>query len=244
MIGVIFGLTLRQVIGRRSTLVLLAFSSLPVVISIVFRLNDPGVDPERWTARVLLSGLVVTTMLPVIALFLGTSVLGNEIEDGTATYLLTKPVPRWQILAAKLAVAWLVTATFALASTLISGLVALEGSGSSIISGFAVAVVAGALAYSAVAVLLSIVTSRALIAGFVYVFLWEGVITGLFSGTRNFSIRHYCLSIADLIAGTRPFVFDADVSGEMAVALITAATLGATLLANRRLKEIEVKEPS
>ena len=115
MIGVIFGLTLRQVIGRRSTLVLLAFSSLPVVISIVFRLNDPGVDPERWTARVLLGGLVVTTMLPVTALFFGTSVLGNEIEDGTATYLLTKPVPRWQILAAKLAVAWLVTATFALA---------------------------------------------------------------------------------------------------------------------------------
>src|SRR3990172_3032262 len=52
--------------------------------------------------------------------------------DGPATYLLTKPVPRWQILAAKLAVAWLATATFALASTLVSGLVALEGGGSSI----------------------------------------------------------------------------------------------------------------
>ena len=43
-------------------------------------------------AHVLLDGLVVTTLLPLAALVYGTAALGAEIEDGTAVYLLSKPV--------------------------------------------------------------------------------------------------------------------------------------------------------
>ena len=48
--------------------------------------------------RTLYQGLVVAIVLPLTALLVGTSALGDEFEDGTAVYLLTKPIPRWQIL--------------------------------------------------------------------------------------------------------------------------------------------------
>ena len=43
--------------------------------------------------------------MPLVALIFGTAALGSEIEDGTAVYLLIKPIPRWQIALAKILVA-------------------------------------------------------------------------------------------------------------------------------------------
>ena len=43
--------------------------------------------------------------MPLVALILGTAALGSEIDDGTAVYLLIKPIPRWRIALAKILVA-------------------------------------------------------------------------------------------------------------------------------------------
>ena len=47
----------------------------------------------------ILDTLVVRTVLPLVALVVGTAALGSEIEDGTAVYLMIKPIPRWRIVA-------------------------------------------------------------------------------------------------------------------------------------------------
>src|SRR5581483_9403590 len=122
----------------------------------------------------------------------------------------------WQILIAKLAASWTATVAIVLPSTIVSGAVALGGPDSSVIWGFAAAVVAGALAYCTVFALLSVTLSRALITGLIYVFLWEGAITGIFTGTRYLSVRHFTLGIAGWIAGTGDSTFVASVGGETA----------------------------
>ena len=43
--------------------------------------------------------------MPLVALIIGTAALGSEIEDGTAVYLMIKPIPRWRIALAKIIVA-------------------------------------------------------------------------------------------------------------------------------------------
>lgn len=241
----IFRLTLRQLIGRKSTLLLLGLSLIPLLIAVVVRLSEPDVDLNRDVAQELYIGLIVTAILPLTALLLGTSVLGDEFEDGTAIYLLTKPIQRWQILLPKLLAAWVVTTALVLGTTVASGTLALQGRGdSSLIFGFSVAVIAGAFAYTAAFVLLSVVTTRALIGGLVYVFLWEGAITGIFEGTRFLSIRHYTIGIADWIAGAAPRVLDAYVGGTTAAILLAAVSAAAVFLANRRLEQAEVRESS
>ncbi len=90
--------------------------------------------------------------------------------------------------------------------------------------------------------MLSIVTSRALIAGLVYVFVWEGLINGLFAGTRLLSIRHYTLAVADIFVDLPPGIFEAKLAALPAVLLLAAASVGSTWYAIRRLERFEIGE--
>lgn len=236
----IFSLTLRQLFFRKSTFLLAGLALLPVLMAVLFDLSSSAQDPERWTARVIYQGLIIAIVLPLTALLLATSALGDEFEDGTIVYLLTKPIPRWQILLPKLAAAWLIAAALLALSTAGAGLIA-AGSGS-FVAGFVLAVVAGALAYSAVFVLLSVTTNRALITGLLYVFIWEGAITAIFEGARYLSIRHYTMGLAGQLADTDPFVFNPTVGGLTAAIAAIAVIVVATILANYQLERSEVRE--
>ena len=86
--------------------------------------------------------------------------------------------------------------------------------------GFAVAVVLGSLVYCSVFMAASVFTNHSLIGGLIYVFLWEGVMTRLFTGTRYMSVRQYTLGLADLIADTSRRVFEADLNGITALVLM------------------------
>jgi ABC-2 type transport system permease protein len=240
--GFIFVLTLRQLVFRRSTLLLVLLAAIPVLIAIVFKVGDSNEDPERFTVRVLCVWLAVTTVLPLTALLFGTSVIGDELEDGTVIYLLTKPVERWRILLPKVCAAWLMTTLLVVSSIAVSTLVVLGGDGGKVILGFSLAAAVGALAYVSVFVMLSIVTSRALIAGLVFVFIWEGGISGIFRGVRYLSIRHYTLGIADWLTKVSPDVLDAYVSGATALILSLAVIVIAVVFANQRLQAVEIRE--
>ncbi len=235
-------LTLRQLLGQRRALLMLGLAALPVLVAVVFRVGEPDVERDEWVADILLKGLIVTAVLPLCALIFGTTALGSEIEDGTAVYLLSKPLHRYQIVGAKLGAAWLPTVLLVSLSTAVSATIALAGAGgASIMLGFTVAAALGSFAYCCVFVLLSVLTSRALIGGLIYVFLWEGVVTGLFSGTRVFSIREYTLGVADLIADTSRQTFEADLGGVTALVLTAVVSVAAVAFAIRRLDRFEIR---
>ena len=242
MNATVFTLTLRQFAGRRRSLLMFGLALVPVAVAIIYRLGE-HLEQHDLTANVLLNGIVVTTILPLVCLILGTSALGSEIEDGTAVYILAKPVPRREIIAAKFASSALVAAAFVVLATAISGLIALLGvPNEGIVAGFAVATLFGVFAYTAIFMLLSVATSRALLFGLAYVFIWEGLVTELFSGTRYLSIRQYCLGIADLIAGVSKQDFEANLGGPEALILATVATAIALVLAVRRLEAFELTD--
>jgi len=238
---VILTLTLRQLVGQRRALLMLGLVALPVIVAVAFRIGEPDVDRQEWVANVLLKGFIVTAILPLCTLVFGTTALGSEIEDGTAVYLLSKPLPRSHVVGAKLGAAWFVAILLVSLSTAVSATIALLGTGgASIVVGFTVATVLGCFVYCCVFVLLSAVTSRALIGGLIYVFLWEGVVTELFSGTRIFSIRQYTLGVADLIANTSHRTFEADLGGVAALSLMVMVSVAAVALAIRRLSRFEI----
>jgi ABC-2 type transport system permease protein len=248
-------LTARQLLGKRRTLLLFALCLLPVVIAILYRVSDRddvmvqvarGVfvsDQPRWTANVILSRLVVATLLPLCALVFGTAALGSEFEDGTAVYLLGKPIARWKVVCSKLVVAWAATAALVVVSAVVAGTIAIQGAPpQGIVPGFAIAIIAGSFLYCALFVMLSIFTSRALIAGLIYVFFWEALLTSLFSGLRIFSVRQYTLGIAGSIADTTSRTFNAKLDGPEAVVLLLVASSAAVYFAVRRLKRWEIGE--
>jgi ABC-2 type transport system permease protein len=242
VIGFLFNLTLRQQLFRKSTILLVLLSVLPVLIALIFRLGDSDEIPQEWTAKALYRGLIITAVLPLTALMFGTSAIGDELEDGTAIYLLTKPIERWQILLPKILAPWLLTAVIVVVSVIVSGIVAIDGGSRDIIFGAAVAITIGSLAYTVIFVLFSVLTNHALIAGLVYVFVWEGAIAGIFEGVRYLSIRHYTIGLADWASGKVPDTFDAYVGGGTALVLLVTVTLCAAMWANSRLKLAEIRE--
>jgi ABC-2 type transport system permease protein len=235
----IFVLSLRQLLGRRRTFALVALALLPLLVALVFRTGGTDTDPVDWTANHLLEGLIVFVLLPLVTLVLSTTSLGMEIEDGTIVYLLSKPLSRAQVIIAKLAASWLPAGALVSLSVAFSAAIALPESEPSLILAFAIAGCLGALAYSAVFLLLSLLTSRALVFGLIYVFIWEGLVTGIFSGTRALSVREYTLGVADLLTTTREF--DARLDGVTALVLMVVVTAAFVALAVRRLNRFETR---
>ena len=99
----IANVTLRALLGRRRTLLLLLLAGIPIVVGALVRANGGLGDPND--VGTTLDGLAVRIILPLVALVFGTAALGSELEDGSAVHLLTKPIGRTTIVLAKVAVA-------------------------------------------------------------------------------------------------------------------------------------------
>ncbi|MFI1194372.1 ABC transporter permease subunit [Micromonospora sp. NPDC020750] len=225
-------ITLRGLFGRRRFLLLLPLPAVLVLLAVLSR--SLGVDPGEWGPPVLV-GLGLAVVLPVVALIVGTGVLGAEIDDGTVVHILTKPLPRWQIVLPKLAVAACVTAVTVAVPLCVAGVLA-----DSVRLGLALAAASavGALAYSALFLALSLLTRRPVLLGLVYVLIWEGLLGSVVSGTRVLSIQQYVIALADRIAPTE--LLQGDVSVPVAAVMSALISVGFTVLAIDRLRSFSV----
>jgi ABC-2 type transport system permease protein len=233
--------TLRGALGRRRTLLVALLAALPILIAIIIRIGGTSTDGAGLTAG-LLDALLVTTVLPLVALVFGTGVLGSELDDGTAVYLLVKPIDRWRIVVAKAAVAAGITIALVFPATLLAGMVVGAGrGGESIAIGFALAVLPGSILYAVGFLALSVVTSRALIAGLLYVFIWEGLLAGLFAGTALLSVRQYILALAGSVAGADGEAIKSSINVQTAIVLALVVLAVSIAIAIRRLASWEVR---
>jgi ABC-2 type transport system permease protein len=239
MNGVIARITLRQLLSRRRTLLLLLLGGVLVLAALIFRLAGEEARALPFTSG-LLRNLGVGTLMPLVALIFGTGAIGAEFEDGTAIFLLAKPISRRSIVLTKLAVAAICSAALTCGPMLVAGLIAAGGLGEGLVPGMVAAAAIGSLLYCAIFVALSLVTGRALVFGLAYVLIWEGLLAGLFAGTRTFSVRQLTLAFADSIGDIPKEIFDAPVSLLTAVVVGTFLLVGATLISIRRLSAYEI----
>jgi len=230
--------TLRALLGRRRTILLLLLAGLPVLVGLLARVGGGRLGD---VAEVL-DAMIVRIVLPLTALVFGTSALGSELEDGTIVYVLAKPIPRWQVIAAKLFVVGLLSSGLTVASAVLTGLL-VGGVGATSLGttfAFAVAGAVAAFAYVAIFVAASAVTSRALIVGLAYTLIWEGLLAGILEGTRIFSIREATIGIAGALAPVASGVPEGLDLGA-AVVLVVVALAGGAAVAAVRLAEYEVR---
>ncbi len=238
--GDMMQLTARQLLSRGRLAVLFLFALAPPFLAALYAAGNSSTTAARFLAQ-LNDNLTLTTVLPILALIVGTAAFGNEVEDGTILYLLMKPQPRWRIVTAKLVVAVVIVAVLTDASMLASALLAgqeMEALRAGL--AFVVAGAAGSLAYTTIFLYIGLITSRALVIGLIYVFLWEGALTGLFAGLRLLSVRQYARGIAAALADLPTNVLDVKISVGAAVAGVAVVTIVAFALAVRRLDVMDV----
>ena len=238
----LLSLTAHQLLGRRRAILIALLALLPIGIALLYRLADGDGNADSFAAG-MVGGFVFTLVLPIGALVFGTAALGSEVEDGTIVYLLARPVARWRIILAKAVVASVATILLTAPAALVTVLIALDGfDNESLWLAAAVPAIAGSIVYSTLFVGLSTITSRALIIGLVYVFVWEAFITNLFDGTRWISVNQYVFGISDALTSS-PEV-SASLKGAEALIASLIVIAVSLVVGTRFLQRFEIGEQS
>lgn len=198
-------LELRRMLGGRRALVIGGLLLCVALLAAAVRFWAPP-PPARvggWTLAFL--GLEVLlylqTVVILVPLLQATSLIKDDEEEGTLVYLLTRPVPRGQMLLAKFAAMLLVTAG-ALVAGQLTFQAAFAWAGPDPYPAFAhgwrfmLAGALAALAYGSLFTLLGLVTRRGMILGIVYGFLSEFVLQFFPVVLRQLTVMHHLRSIA------------------------------------------------
>lgn len=237
---VVAQLTMRNLLGGRRKLLLIALAAVLLALTIVARLLLGGDDAPD-LAEALLGVFALGTLLPLLALIAGTGAIGPEIDDGSIMYLLAKPVRRSAIILAKLVVAIGVVLVFGALPVCVSGLI-LTGSLGGPTLAFTVAAAVAGIAYSAVFLLLGVVSRNAVVIGLLYAVVWEALVGQLVSGAQAISIQQWALAATEWIFEDAAYEADivAAVGGVTGVALLLVVTIGSTWLATHRLRSLRI----
>jgi ABC-2 type transport system permease protein len=228
-------ITLRATLSRKRALLFALPAMILILLTVALRASHP---PMRlWPSHVL-GTFGFSVLIPLTALIIGTSVLGAEIDDGSVVHLLATPVPRSTVIFSKFAVATGLTIVFAAVPEFLAGLIA-TGGPSRLATGLFAGAVAASVIYNAVFVMISVLTTRAIAVGLLYLLVWESLLSNVVSGVRVLSVEQYSLGIANSIA--RDGNLGAHLGVATAVIMGAVVTVVALVLSIRRLGAFSLK---
>ena len=201
----VFDLSLGQMLWSRRTIFMALVVGAPVVLAIVIRIvQASGVAPLRIN-RVSVDGagifgmmiwiLYLRFIIPVLGVFYGTSLIADEVEDKTITYLFTRPIRRGAVLVGKYLAYLVCTTLVVLPSVMIVYflLVPFAQVGSSfmqLVADLAI-LAAGLAAYGAVFAWIGAALKRPLLVGLVFAFGFEQIVLVMPGYLKRFTVAYY-----------------------------------------------------
>jgi ABC-2 type transport system permease protein len=150
----------------------------------------------------LMSTAVIHFLVVFVTLFYGTALISDELEGKTITYLFVRPIPKPVIMAGKyLALVW-ISALLVLPTVVLSYFILYLGADltplmedSGLLAKDIGIVFLALLAYGSFFALIGAWLKHPILAGLIYAFGWEGIISYLPGFTRKLTITHYIQSI-------------------------------------------------
>lgn len=210
----VFDVSLGEMLWSRRTIFMLLVVGAPVLIAAMLRLlvalgapvlqAGQGSDTMRMTGPAIF-GLMIWVFylrftVPVLGVFYGTSLMADEVEDKTITYLFTRPIRRGAILVGKYLAYLVCTIMVVLPSVTLVYLLVVPMQGSLGGSFFDLLTDLGLLAlglavYGALFAFIGARFKRPLLVGLVFIFGWEQVAL-LFPGyLKKFTVAYYLQSL-------------------------------------------------
>ncbi len=227
----LYRLLLRTQVSVPRLLGIAGLGALAVVIGLFGRWDD---NPAQAAADTVASfGLGI--LVPLAALWLGTSAVGDLVEDRLLAYLWLKPVPRWQLPAA--AILATITVVVPLTTLPLAASALAAGSGSVAVAALLAAALA-AVAYAGLFVAAGIWFRRAIWWGLAFVLIWENVAAYAAEGTARFTVLGWASSLLGLASDVE---VDLE-AGSPAVAFVVlpAIAIGGLLVATWRYGRADV----
>jgi ABC-2 type transport system permease protein len=193
----IFSHALREYLRIRRLFPWVVLALLCYVLAHFWSRLVPGSAPVDCYAAV--SSLLGFRILALSSAILTTAILSQEVEGRTIVYLLTRPVPRWKLILIRYAASVLVVSLLGAIAVFATSWGAFNGHG---VNAYLVpdleAVVAGAMAYGALFLFVSLLVNRAMVYCLLFAFGWETSIPTLPGDLYRVSIFSYMQGIAQL----------------------------------------------
>ncbi|MEZ5296876.1 MAG: hypothetical protein R2697_11585 [Ilumatobacteraceae bacterium] len=230
-----YRLLLRQLVTRGRVLALLAVGLAVAAVAWAVGASDEVTDPLDASVGVI-AGLGLTVLVPIVSLVFATAALGDAREDGTLVYLWLRPIDRWPVVVG----AWLAALTVSLPLTLgpLALAALLSGQAGTVLGATMTASVVGAIAYSAVFLLVGLLVKNPIVWGLGYVLIWEGIISAFGSSAAQLAISGYTRSIVTAMTDVDVDLGDQSLGVAVVVPIVVAVV--ALVVAARRLDRMDV----
>lgn len=260
----VFDLSVGEMLWSRRTVFMALVVGLPVAVATAVRVLDVfGITALRVNGQAMagtsLFGLMLWLLflrfaVPVLAVFYGTALIADEVDDRTLTYLFTRPIPRGSVLLGKylaylactslvvlpgvMLTYFLLTPVTQIGTTFVSLLVDLG------------LLAAGLMTYGALFALVGAWFRRPLVVAPAFVFGWESVVLLLPGSLKQLTVAYYLQGLvphampADggLTALLQGLVTESP-STPAALAALAGMTIGALWLATREVERREYVLP-
>jgi len=201
----VFSLSLGEMLWSRRTVFLMLVTGMPVFVALVLRLvQSSGIAPVRVNSTPvdgasIFGGMIwiffLRFIVPVLGVFYGTSLMADEVEDRTITYLFTRPIRRGAVLVGKY-LAFLVCTTLVVLPSVVLVyflLVPLSQVARTFVA-FAAdlgLLALGLAAYGGLFAFVGAALKRPLVSGLVFVFGWEQIALLVPGYLKRFTVAHY-----------------------------------------------------
>jgi ABC-2 type transport system permease protein len=203
----IFDLSLGQMLWSRRSVFLGVLLGGPVLLGLALRIlgtlvrSGVHINGARVGGDVIFGMMIwllyIRFIIPVLGVFYGTSLIADEIDDKTITYLFTRPIPRRAVLLGKYLAYLACTILLVLPSVIVVFFLVVPADGGAIASAFPsllsdLAMLAVGLAsYGAVFAWVGTRLKRPLVIGLVFAFGWEPAVL-LFPGyLKRVTVAYY-----------------------------------------------------
>jgi ABC-type transport system involved in multi-copper enzyme maturation permease subunit len=194
------------VLGKRArkTKVFYLISFIPVVIAFVIKFYQIFSGQSRFEDIYIFTNIIMVFYLQflvlILALFFGTSVVSEELEGKTLTYLTTRPLPKSSLILGKYAAYTLLAVLMTAVSVVIAFLILnlrglLDLSLYKLLFKDLAVLALGVMCYTAFFTLIGTFMKRSIMFGLIFCFGWETVIQYFPGSTQRFAIAHYLKSL-------------------------------------------------
>ena len=212
----VFDLSLGEMLWSRRTLFMAVVAGGPMVIAVALRLAASSAavrftggagGPSFTLGGPDIFGLMMWAFylrftVPVLGVFYGTSLIADEVEDRTITYLFTRPIPRGAILVGKYLAYLVCTSIVVLPSVVVVYFAVVPLFGGSIGANFPSLVAdlgligLGLAVYGAAFAFVGARLRRPLLSGLLFIFGWEPVVVVVPGYMKNLTVAYYLQGLA------------------------------------------------
>jgi len=256
----IFSLSIGEMLWSRRTIFMALVVGSPVLVALVARIvQSAGIAPLRVNGvqvdAVSMFGAIIWILflwfiVPVLGVFYGTSLIADEVDDKTITYLFTRPVRRGAVVVGKYMAYLLCTTLVVLPSVMIVYFLMVPFR--QIPASFIALVIdlgvlgLGLAAYGALFALVGAAIRRPLVVGLVFVFGWELVTLVMPGYLKRFTLAYYLQTLVphamptgDTVSLLQGAVFREPPSVAVSIGVLVLAIVASLALAARVVEQRE-----